>query len=210
MPTFYSRKYLRTPLERTDLVIIGILLFSFLLYFVHYLFPSGLKTVDFYLFSLGSNGFVDISVFVWFMSLKLCVIIPLSVWFITSPYWWRYAILSPIALYVFQLWSGLRNQIAIDEMEYIHSLPVILVVMAILFFLSYKIRLQSKILDLYGKLKDEIELLLKDLEAQKGNTAQAKSQFESVRQNLERKSPKEQLEILVRLKAELQEKMSKY
>ncbi len=105
--------------------------------------------------------FPDLPTFVWYITTKLCVIITLSLWIITSKNWWRYAILSPIIFYIYQFWEAFQTgSTALNENEYIKGLPIITILVGILFYLSETIKYQTRIIDTYHTICHDIEVLL--------------------------------------------------
>jgi hypothetical protein len=110
--------------------------------------------------------------------MKLCVLLPLCIWFLSATYWWRYAVLSPIILYTYQIWELFQNSSnEVDRYELIKSIPAILILVGVLLFLSKTLKYQSKILDLHQEVKGEIELLLSQMEHSNSSLNQKKREF---------------------------------
>lgn len=153
-----------------------------LLFYIHLLIPKGKTLLDIGITSISSNGFRDVSTFIWYMNLKICIIISISIWFVTCFEWWRYSILCPIILFTYQLWEVLKaDVILIDEDEYIESLPYIFIVLLVLFFLSNSIKYQAKIMDLYDEICHEIALLLEQYSAHNSQLASKILEFSNLK-----------------------------
>ncbi|MEX0288067.1 MAG: hypothetical protein AB3N14_03070, partial [Flavobacteriaceae bacterium] len=122
-------------------------------------------------------------------------------------YWWRYAILSGIILNTYQLWEAMQEDIMwIDETEYLRSLPYILILAAILIGISEIVRYQSKTLDLYDSICQEIDELLAESNEDNGNVQLIKNEFA----NLKNKSATiEHLNELKLFRESLQQKIDK-
>ena len=116
-----------------------IALSPFVIYFHKYLEP-GAKEINFLFITVGSNGFEDASYYLYYLASKLVPLMLLVIWFVTSKQWWYHAILIPIAMYSFQLFSVLTyesNQI--DENEILYVIGVTMVVVPIVYFIRIKL-----------------------------------------------------------------------
>ncbi|HAT67082.1 MAG TPA: hypothetical protein DCS66_21230 [Flavobacteriaceae bacterium] len=84
-----------------------------------------------------------------------------GIWFLTSQNWWKYAILVPLTLFLFQL-SGVVNAKMeyIDEFDFWYSLPVVLPILFFLIYISYII---SKKRTGYDDLKDDVDREIKKI-----------------------------------------------
>ena len=130
--------------------------------------------------TIGKNGFPDVNIFIWYVCGKLCTLVPLCIWFMTCGHWWRYAILSPIVLFTYQLWGANQNfSLEIDNYEYIRALPMILILVLVLILISKDVQYQAKIIDIYENLSAEIEVLLNKLNTEKSKAIKSNYQFGS-------------------------------
>ncbi|HMB62961.1 MAG TPA: hypothetical protein VKN36_07805 [Eudoraea sp.] len=197
-----SKSYFAFILE----VAIGfILLFIPVLYFSFELIPDHYTVVKIWGITIDSNGFVDVPTFFWYFTNVLCLAIPLCIWFLTERNWWRFAIFSPIILSAYQIWEVLYiNSKAVDESEYMKSIPFILVILLTLLILSYITRFKYQIVDIYEEISQEIEELLrwsdltgKKLQDKKSKLSILKDQFRGD------DSINDHLESLLKLKEEL-------
>jgi hypothetical protein len=110
---FYSYKYL--PQEVTTWTVLGI--------------------------TITENNFGDVSTAIYFYLSKVVPLLLLVIWFVTSKNWWYHAILIPIAMYSFQLYTVLNytNSERIDENEILYVIAVTMVVIPIVYFIRIKL-----------------------------------------------------------------------
>ncbi len=145
---------------KTSIIILLLIIFSSLAW-LHVFIPKEQGKLNLLFLSISNNGFPDLSTFVWYITTKFCVIITLCIWIITSRNWWRYAILSPIIFYIYQLWEAFQiGSTALNENEYLKGLPLITILVGILFYLAETIKYQTRISEMYQKICNEIEILL--------------------------------------------------
>ncbi|MFC4096859.1 hypothetical protein [Euzebyella saccharophila] len=130
---------------RTRLIIEGLIAFflavtPLIFYFYKYIptTPQGTWTVLWLEFT--DNGYKDVATAFYFYVGKLVPLSLLIIWFITCKQWWYHAILIPIAMYSFQLYSVLSEDITkIDENEIMYLLGVCMVVIPIVYFIRIKL-----------------------------------------------------------------------
>jgi len=186
-------------------VLICIVLFTMpFLYYFHNLIPDNIQRISYLFFTIDNNGFTDLSTAVWFLSDILCLVIPVSIWFITERKWWRYAILSPIILSCYQIWEAFFNSSGfVDELGYLKSLPLIFLITVILFIFSYFVRYNYKILDIYDQLAIEIEGLFNFFKKEDIALSSLETEFAALRDYKSNKKNKHTLNQLFRLREDL-------
>ncbi|USD25015.1 hypothetical protein [Flagellimonas marinaquae] len=103
--------------------------------------PVGVTSWSFLGIEFGDNGFDDVSLAFYYYLNKLVPLILLVVWFVTSKNWWYHAILIPIAMYSFQLFTVLNysNSERIDENEILYIIAVTMVVIPVVYFIRVKL-----------------------------------------------------------------------
>ncbi|MEX0316178.1 MAG: hypothetical protein AB3N18_18505 [Allomuricauda sp.] len=110
-----------------------------LFYFYKYL-PSGNESWSFLGIEFSSNGFEDVSFAFYYYFKKLVPLLLLVIWFVTCKQWWYHAILIPISMYSFQLYSALNYQSGkIDENEILYVIAVTMVIVPIVYFIRVKL-----------------------------------------------------------------------
>ncbi len=148
--------------DRLNLIVVCLLVFTPLLWFIHYFIPENKQVLDLGIIQVHNNGFLNVRIFIWFLLQKLIILIPLVLWFITCQQWWKYAILSPIILYSFQFWEATQDVISLDAAGNIMAFPAIFCVVLLLLAISKAIKYRVEILIMYEHLSEEIEDLLKN------------------------------------------------
>ncbi|WP_430908838.1 hypothetical protein [Maribacter sp. 2-571] len=95
----------RTPpaFRYVDIIVIISIVSVPFVYYSFLVIESGITVYSFGPFLFGSNGFPDFATFYWMCVSKITIFVPMAVWFVTCQHWWKYAILSPIMTYFFQL-----------------------------------------------------------------------------------------------------------
>lgn len=122
-------------------------------------------TVSFLGITVDSNGFSDVSTYVWFLTVKTIPLVLLVIWFFTSRDWWYHIILIPIAMYSFQLFEAVYSQDKYVDTENIWwLLPVCIVVIPFVYFI--RIKLYDK--HVHGIDLEAMELELKALKNKEG------------------------------------------
>jgi hypothetical protein len=91
------------------------------------------------------------------MSVKFGVLIPLAIWFYTSKNWWRYALLSPIILYTYQLWEANQDIQHLDALGNLKAFPAIFSVVVVLVTLSNVFKYRYGLLDMHDQLEKELD-----------------------------------------------------
>lgn len=105
--------------------------------------------------TISSGGFNTVQVYIYTLFTKLTFVLLAGIWFLTSKNWWKYAVLVPFTMFLFQL-SGVINQNMqyIDEYDFWYSLPVILPILFFLIYISLRLNKRDKTRD---NLKDEVD-----------------------------------------------------
>ncbi len=106
------------------------------LYYLYEGFPST-KTLETFFGTFESNYWEDVNISAWVLFGKFIPFILLTIWFFTCKHWWYHAILVPICMYAFQIYSNLSNEIRFSDSDEIYALAPIIFVVAIF---SYTVR----------------------------------------------------------------------
>lgn len=142
-----------------------VLLIIPIFFYSHSYIPREAITYNFGWFNLHDFGFIRVSTFMLYLNLKVCVVIPLMIWYISCQNWWRNSLLAPIILYTYQIWETIKNadSTVSDKFELVKALPAIIFILTLLLYLSYLIKYRYKIIDVYELLNKEIENLVDKL-----------------------------------------------
>lgn len=146
-------------------VVISIILIATpFLFYIYKFAPSDSTEWNTIFGILKSNGFGTMQAFMHALFTKITFLTLTIIWFLTARNWWKYAILVPLTMFLFQL-SGIINWELkyIDEYDFWYSLPFILPIVLFLIYLSYRI---SKNKDYYSEIdnnaKEEIHRMFSD------------------------------------------------
>ncbi|MBC9797271.1 hypothetical protein IBL28_14950 [Sinomicrobium sp. FJxs] len=95
-------------------------------------------------FSFKSAYFSTVYMAAWNFVNKFVPLYLLLLWFFTCRHWWYHIILIPIAMYAFQLFGTINDNVSyVDEMEIYYLIPIMLVIIPIVYLL--RLRLFDKI-----------------------------------------------------------------
>lgn len=109
------------------------------LYKIYDYFPET-KTISFLGITIGSNGFADVSTYIWFLMSKIVPLYLLTFWFFSEKSWWYHIILIPIAMYGFQIFEVLYdNDDDFDTENLLWLLPVCMIIIPIVYFVRIKL-----------------------------------------------------------------------
>ena len=126
--------------------------------FVYRIVPFDLPELDLLFFIIRANGFIDVHAFIWVFGFKLSFLLLLCFWFLAETKWWKYALLSPILLTVYQMRSILSTEEThFDESEFISALPLLAMIVLVLVSLSRNAKNQFIYASIYAKTKTQIE-----------------------------------------------------
>jgi hypothetical protein len=147
--------------EDTRYLLTGSLVIAFMLFipYAFYLYNNfpDIKTYEIFGMTFTSNYYESVR---YFMHNLLSKLIPLSlllIWFTTCKYWWYYSIAIPISVYIFQLGGVINDDVIFnDEYEFIYSLPISLVIIAILFLIRSKISVFLKAKDIKKQMDEQM------------------------------------------------------
>lgn len=205
----FSKLKEERPLKPVIQTTFGIILIIIpMLYYSYQLLPKDEKGINMGFNYISSHGFNDVRTFIWYLNVKTCALVPICIWFVSSNKWWRYAILSPIVLYVYQLWEAFEDTNAlVDQWEYISVAPIILILVAFLLFISNIVKYQFKILDLYDQVSNMTEELIKKVKNSGVSYEKEKSELKALKVNISESNAEERLYVLLKLKNELKIKL---
>ncbi|MCE2612077.1 hypothetical protein LVD13_03770 [Flavobacteriaceae bacterium D16] len=186
-----------------------IVLISVGLWSLHFFIPKGAATYQLGFFTISAHGFNDVQIFIWFISRKLMVIVPMVIWFVTYHSWWRYAVLSPLIFYLYQFWEAYQDgYIIIESYGNYKVFPLVFLSIILMLGLSRIVRKHSHSLDTYEHISTEIDHLIKKLGEERSGVGDYRKRYEQLRSKLVMQdSADTTLTELTRLQKELQGKM---
>ena len=112
-----------------------------LLFYSYKYLPQEATTWTFLGITITDNNFGDVSTAIYFYFSKIVPLLLLVIWFVSSKSWWYHAILIPIAMYGFQLFTALNysNSERIDENEILYIIAVTMVIVPVVYFIRVKL-----------------------------------------------------------------------
>ena len=142
--------------------IIGILIgISPIIFYSYKCFPD-VKVWETSLVTFDSVYFQSVNVFAWTFLSKFVVLYLLVIWFITCKHWWYHVLFIPLSMYLHQIVMLLNDEHFFkDEFQRWYTLPIIIGIGALLYFLRMKLKRHILILDLTQTINHEIEKLTK-------------------------------------------------
>ncbi|WP_460218926.1 hypothetical protein [Psychroserpens sp. MEBiC05023] len=95
---------------------------------------------DTFLFTYDSKGWENANLVMWILTGKAVPLFLLLIWFFTCRHWWYHALLVPIVMYLYQIFSLFNeDQSYFDEMNFMYMLPVMGVVIPSIYLVRAKI-----------------------------------------------------------------------
>lgn len=191
------------PKGKWDLLIVVLLIFTPFLLYSYKFIPENVQDYKVLWFTIHSHGFVDVNAFFWFVCLKLGTLLPMVIWFVTAKDWWRYAILSPIVLMVYQLFESFANYEITDETSFFKALPLTIGIVFFLGWIVHIIRHKTKVLELYEGITQEIEEMLSTISSHTEMFSEKEAEFKDLKENAQGIKEKQRIDLLKDLREEL-------
>lgn len=139
-------------------VIAILLVITPFLFYIYKYAPADSDTWETALFTIKSGGFRTVQGFMHQLISKAIFVLITTLWFITSRDWWKWAILVPLIMFLFQLSGVVNYQIDyIDKFDFWYALPVITPIIIILIWISHELNKVVGDLDLKDEIENEIE-----------------------------------------------------
>ena len=146
------------------------------IFFYFYKYVPDTEIWTFLFIEFDSNGFSNVGDFFYYLFGKIVPLLLLIIWFITCKQWWYHALLIPIAMYSFQLFSVITYESnRIDENEILYIIAVTMVIVPIVYFIR---------INLVDKYIHGIDLKAMDTELQ---ILKAKEELRIEREKLEQR-----------------------
>lgn len=127
-------------------IIVLIIAITPFLYYSYKSFPSNqVWETSFFTIETSFPAWIN---FAYFFLAKLVPLILLLIWFFTCKRWWHWIILVPISMYIFQMWAVLNESNALDEVEIIYMIPLLMVLVPFVYLVRAKLFAKIRGLDL--------------------------------------------------------------
>lgn len=150
---------------------VAISLFFIATPFIFYLYrlaPQTSKVWETEYFTITSGGWGSVQTFIYHAWIKIIAAIGFSIWFFTCKHWWRYSLLVPFTMYLYQFSGVINHKIQyFDDYEFILSLPLVLPIVLIHIVVAYRLRNKKDSLDLVNLLEKVDQVIENEKEALK-------------------------------------------
>jgi len=123
-------------------VVISIILITTpFLFYLYRIAPTDSTEWETIFGTINSGEYRNVSFYLHSLFTKITFVVLTGIWFLTCKNWWKYAILVPFTMFLFQLSGVVNHKLQyIDEYDFWYSLPVILPILFFLIYISYRIR----------------------------------------------------------------------
>lgn len=137
-------------------MVILIISTPYLLYFYQNI-PDKIENLD-TIFGVIKGGYYGtVQVFIYTLFSKFVPLLLLFIWFITNKTWWVHALIIPITVYLFQLIAVINDsELYVDEVEFIYTVPFLVVILVILYFVRSKISIYIQAVDLKREMDENM------------------------------------------------------
>lgn len=108
---------------------------------------------DTFLFKYDSVFWEDANYAMWILTSKAIPLLLLLIWFFTNRHWWYHALLVPIFMYIYQIFSFFNDDLKFfDELQLIYMIPIMAAVIPSIYLI--RARIFNKINDVSKSLEE--------------------------------------------------------
>jgi hypothetical protein len=110
--------------------------------YLFYLYESvpDIQVWDTFLFTYDSKFYGSVFVLAWTLAGKVIPLFLLLIWFFTCRHWWYHVILVPIAMYSYQIFVTLKQDITnLDANQLIYLIPIMAVIIPTIYLIRAQI-----------------------------------------------------------------------
>ncbi len=139
-----------------SIMVIFIISTPYFLYFYQNL-PNDLENWNTF-FGVVKGGYYGTArMYIYSFFSKFVPLLLLFIWFITNKNWWVHSLIIPITVYLFQLISVINDSEGyIDEVEFIYTVPFLVLILVILYFVRSKISIYIQAVDLKKEMDENM------------------------------------------------------
>ncbi|WP_111708628.1 hypothetical protein [Lutibacter citreus] len=146
----------RKSLLLGSFIILLIISTPYLLY-LYRAIPPNIETYDMFFGTLKGGYYGDVQSFLYTFFGKFVPFLFLIIWFITNKHWWVHVLIIPISVYLFQLIAVINDsELYVDEIEFIYTVPIAVLIMVILYFLRSKMSIYIQAVDLKKEMDENM------------------------------------------------------
>ncbi len=139
-------------------MIVMIVFIPYLLY-IHKFIDQDLESFKTILGTIKGGRYLYAQTYIYMFFSKFVPLLLLIIWFITNKHWWVHALVIPISVYLFQLIAVVNDSEAyVDEIEFIYTVPIAVLVMVILYYLRSKMSIYIQAVDLKKEMDENMKI----------------------------------------------------
>lgn len=124
-------------------IIVFIIACTPFIYYSYESFPTDSKVWETSIFTF-TTQYPSLYHYAWFLTGKIIPVILLLIWFFTCKHWWHWIILVPLSMYVFQLFSIIKQNFTPDEVEIIYVIPIMMILVPFVYLIRAKLFAQMR------------------------------------------------------------------
>ncbi|WP_425075384.1 hypothetical protein [Psychroserpens sp. S379A] len=124
-------------------------------FFYLYEYVPESETWNTWLFDYKSSFYGDARIGIWSILMKLIPLCLLFTWFFTCRHWWYHALLVPIAMYSYQIFGAINeDMVFFDEFQLLYLVPLMAIIIPSIYLIRAK---------MFNKL-NEVDKTMQELE----------------------------------------------
>lgn len=141
-----------------SIITLMIIFIPYLLY-IHTLIDQDIENVSTFFGTIKGGQYTFAQTYIFLLFSKLVPLLILFIWFLTNKHWWVHALIIPISVYLFQLISIINDSEEVfDNVEFIYTVPIAVVVFLILYFVRSKISTYIQAVDLKREMDENMQV----------------------------------------------------
>lgn len=152
LSTVRSRKFIY------GLILGTLIVLSPYLFYLYRLPPPETQVWETTFFTIKAGPFYDVSYYLHALFTKIALVFFTSIAFLYIERWWKWSLLVPIVMFLYQLLSVInQNWIIFDEYSLYQSLKITIPLIAILIYFTLKLNNKKEKLDLLDMINQEVD-----------------------------------------------------
>jgi len=109
------------------------------LFYLHESVPTT-KVWNTFLFTYNSGYFENVQVAMWLLTGKLIPLYLLFIWFFTCRHWWFHVLLIPIAMFSYQIFVTLNDDLKyVDSNQLVYLIPIMAIIIPSIYLIRARI-----------------------------------------------------------------------
>lgn len=147
----------KTSLLVGSIMVILIVSTPYLLYFYQSI-PKELENWHTIFGTIKGGYYQTVSTYIYYFFSKFVPLLLLFIWFISNKNWWVHALIIPISVYLFQLIAVINDsEFYMDEVEFIYTVPFLVLILVILYFVRSKLSIYIQAVDLKKEMDENMK-----------------------------------------------------